>query len=247
MSKFREQMTKDQIDMLIEMYRCEECLWNTKHPSYYNKESRNQSTDNIIEAMEESFGTEFTAEYVSNKIQNLRSYYCRETRKKIAAKKGGDDYQCLWIYYDSLDCFLRNHVMPKRVGEQETNGSAADQIADIDEVAESDSEQLDVKSETQIKTDNNSDSERTPRVETKRKLSLTQSTSKTISRTSTRLESSRFKKLRPTATDCSEDEDMTFAKYLANEMRKVTDLRTKQLMKLKLQAIIFEAQDGPDI
>ena len=39
-----------------------------------------------------------------------------------------------------------------------------------------------------------------------------------------------------------EDEDLTFAKYLANEIRKVKHQRVKHGLKMKLQNAIFEAQ-----
>ncbi|KAJ8319706.1 hypothetical protein KUTeg_002749 [Tegillarca granosa] len=40
----------------------------------------------------------------------------------------------------------------------------------------------------------------------------------------------------------AEDEDMTYAKHIANEMRKIRDARAKALVKIKIQQLIFEAQ-----
>lgn len=39
-----------------------------------------------------------------------------------------------------------------------------------------------------------------------------------------------------------EDDDIIFARYLASELKKISDPRVKNMTKLKLQSIIFDAQ-----
>ena len=39
-----------------------------------------------------------------------------------------------------------------------------------------------------------------------------------------------------------EDEDLIFAKYIANELKHISSFREKQKVKLKIQSIIFDAQ-----
>ena len=41
-----------------------------------------------------------------------------------------------------------------------------------------------------------------------------------------------------------EDDEDIFGKHVANELRLITDMRSKQLTKLKIQSILFEAQFG---
>ncbi|XP_054010747.1 uncharacterized protein LOC128893649 [Hylaeus anthracinus] len=84
----------------IEIYRANEILWNTKHPSYYNKMKKNDVWDEI--AME--FHT--TAEECKKKMNALRSALRRE-RAKIkkcqGTRKGRDDvYESGWYAFKSL-------------------------------------------------------------------------------------------------------------------------------------------------
>ena len=40
----------------------------------------------------------------------------------------------------------------------------------------------------------------------------------------------------------AENEDLIFAKHIANEINKISDGRTKAALKLKIKTMIFEAQ-----
>jgi hypothetical protein len=42
----------------------------------------------------------------------------------------------------------------------------------------------------------------------------------------------------------SDDPDMVFGRHVANELKLITDLRSKQFAKLQIHSILFNAQFG---
>jgi len=49
-------------------------------------------------------------------------------------------------------------------------------------------------------------------------------------------------KQKTNVTEEAEDEDLTFARHISNELKKILDARSKALVKIKIQQLIFEAQ-----
>lgn len=78
----------------IQEFSCYECLWNTKSPTYKNKQRRETSFQKIVEAMNiPGFGIP----EVKNKMRNLRSTYYQEKRKIENSKKSGSGSDDVYV------------------------------------------------------------------------------------------------------------------------------------------------------
>lgn len=93
----RLSFSDNQIMLLIELYRENECLWNVKSPEYKNNVKRKGAIANISEKMG------FTEEIIKKKIASIRSTYLLE-KKKIKDSQhtgtGTDD-----VYHSTLPWF----------------------------------------------------------------------------------------------------------------------------------------------
>ena len=47
--------------------------------------------------------------------------------------------------------------------------------------------------------------------------------------------------------DQESDQDMLYGKWLSGELKQITDVRAKQLLKIKIQNLLFEAQFGESV
>lgn len=87
----------NQIKLLIDLYRENECLWNVKSPEYKSYLKRKDAIANISEKMG------FTEEIIKKKIASIRSTYLLEKKKCKDSHRTGtgtDD-----IYHSSLPWF----------------------------------------------------------------------------------------------------------------------------------------------
>lgn len=95
----------------VNLYKENQCLWQTHHPKYKNKETRNASIQYIVDEMAIP---EFGVADCKNKIKNLRSHYCQELKKIQESKNSGanpdDIYQPSVPWFGTVDRFLRRYV-----------------------------------------------------------------------------------------------------------------------------------------
>ena len=105
----------DEIDTLIELWGKYECLFNSKHHLYMNKNERAKAMDKIIEALKKD-NIEATTKQIQEKLTKLRNYYGAERRKEESSKvsgKGTDSvYTSSWRFYESLH-FLKDNLTPR--------------------------------------------------------------------------------------------------------------------------------------
>ncbi|XP_026318602.1 uncharacterized protein LOC113229273 [Hyposmocoma kahamanoa] len=92
----------------IELYRSYECLWNTEHEHYKNRDARNAA----LNAFAREFGSEeFGPKEISGKIKNIRSQYLQEKKKVSSSLGTGAGAENVYVpklpWYNSLDSFLR--------------------------------------------------------------------------------------------------------------------------------------------
>ena len=105
----------EEIDILIELWGKYECLFNSKHPLYMNKNARAKAMDKIIEALKKD-NIEATAKQVQEKLSKLRNYYGAERRKEESSKVSGSGtdsvYNSSWRFFANLQ-FLKDTLTPR--------------------------------------------------------------------------------------------------------------------------------------
>lgn len=80
--------TEERTLQFIEVYRSKVILWDTKHPSYYNKIKKNDAWDELAE----NFKT--TADECKRKVSNLLSALRRE-KAKMKKTRGTGSGKCI--------------------------------------------------------------------------------------------------------------------------------------------------------
>jgi hypothetical protein len=75
---------------LIDSYKSQENLYNTKHPLYYNKQARSKGMDEVLNAVRKTRPTT-TLEEISKKIQTLRTQFSQEFAKIEKSYALGDE------------------------------------------------------------------------------------------------------------------------------------------------------------
>ena len=102
----------DEIHVLIELGAKDECLFNSKHPQYLNKNSRAKA----IQGLKEENFDEINAKQIQEKLTKLRNYYGAERRKEENPKVNGSEadslYVSSWRFYESLH-FLKGTFTPR--------------------------------------------------------------------------------------------------------------------------------------
>ena len=106
---------KAAIDTLIESYRNEECLYNSRSPLYHNKHARQRALQNVCKALKDIRPCK-TADIVT-KMKSLRTTFVAELNKLNNYKASGDGLDdvytpSLW-YFDKM-MFLKDHVQPRK-------------------------------------------------------------------------------------------------------------------------------------
>ncbi|XP_052751146.1 uncharacterized protein LOC113522199 [Galleria mellonella] len=105
---------------LIDLYRKEQCLWNTSIQDYRNREKRAKAAARIAKKLNIE---NFEARHVMIKFKNLRNSYCQEL-KKIAnslinsSGEETDAYKPTVIWFNKMDSFIRPHLQFKHVPSQ---------------------------------------------------------------------------------------------------------------------------------
>ena len=96
----------------IEMYRSEECLWNSQHPDFRNKDARLKAAEKISERINIAA---FGPREVTKRFTKIRSSYCLELRKIGNSLKRGDTYKPKMPWFYAMDSFMKSMVHPKEM------------------------------------------------------------------------------------------------------------------------------------
>ncbi|XP_067674167.1 uncharacterized protein [Haliotis asinina] len=224
------------IEELLELYEEEDLLWNTTHEHYYPVE-------------------------INKKITNLRTYYSKEVNKmrrsKAKGAKGDDLFVSKWEHFKTMDRFLYPFIQ----GRKHMDLSEEDDSGDLeDETATNGYQSLKLESPDAPQQDDTTSSprnlrkrrcvdegtEESPRThvynrdrphQTSQKHSDHQGPSDTFADSTYCNESS-------SQNIVSEDREDVFGRHVSHELRLITDLKTRQLVKLKIQNILFQGQFG---
>lgn len=107
--------SKEAVEILIEAYRNEACLYDTKSPLYHNKHARKQALDKIVDSLKQVRSSNHNE--IMAKMKSLRTTFVAELHKiKASTKSGmasGDVYQPTVWYFSKL-LFLRDHVQARK-------------------------------------------------------------------------------------------------------------------------------------
>ncbi|XP_036141697.1 uncharacterized protein LOC118648469 [Monomorium pharaonis] len=95
--------TKEAVQILIDAYKNEPCLYQTRNPNYHNKNLRNEALERIC-AIVSTVKPNITGKECSIKFYNLRNQFNTENAKVYKPN--------LW-YYDALK-FLEEHIVPRK-------------------------------------------------------------------------------------------------------------------------------------
>ncbi|XP_071114450.1 uncharacterized protein [Haliotis cracherodii] len=246
------------IEELLELYEEEDLLWNTTHEHYYRKDKRRQAL-NRISAM-----LGINAVEINKKITNLRTYYSKEVNKikrsKAKGAKGDDLFVSKWEHFKTMDRFLYPFIQGRKhmeLSEEDdsgdldddttTNGNQSLKLENPDAPPQDDAtsntrslrkrrcldEALEESPRTHVSNKNRSHQVSQKHADNQSPVDMfpesnycNESTSQTM----------------PSAS--SEDREDVFGRHVSHELRLITDLRTRQLVKLKIQNILFEGQFG---
>ncbi|KAK4887321.1 hypothetical protein RN001_003592 [Aquatica leii] len=115
--------TEDTIQLLISLYRQNECLWNPKHSLYYNKLRKYDAWVQIAAELSS------TVEECKKKVTNLLSSYRRE-RAKVKKKWSDEVYESNWFAYKSME-FLFDKNCPRKTLSTAQNNSHRPRAASV--------------------------------------------------------------------------------------------------------------------
>ena len=87
----------DEIHVLTGLWAKHECLFNSKHPQYLNKNSRAKAINKIIEGLKEKNFDEINAKQVQEKLTKLPNYYGAERRKEENSKVSASGTDSLYV------------------------------------------------------------------------------------------------------------------------------------------------------
>ncbi|CAG4944662.1 unnamed protein product [Parnassius apollo] len=106
-------ISDDKTLQLIELYKKEECLWNTHTAVYKNRFKRQEAAERIAKALDIKH---FNARHVIIKFKNLRNSYCQELKKiaATAANGEGNTYKPKVFWFNTMDSFIRPHLNQTR-------------------------------------------------------------------------------------------------------------------------------------
>ncbi|XP_077506279.1 uncharacterized protein LOC144115685 [Amblyomma americanum] len=96
--------TNEKEARLISLYGTHRLLWDSHHPEYNNKDSR----EHAIKAIAQGLDNEFNVVSVKDKIKSLRDYFVKELKKEAVSMNSPavDPYVSRWEHFRSWD-FLR--------------------------------------------------------------------------------------------------------------------------------------------
>ncbi|XP_018360502.1 PREDICTED: uncharacterized protein LOC108759517 [Trachymyrmex cornetzi] len=111
---------KQVVEVLIDAYKDEPCLYAINNPNYHNKHLRNEALKHIS-AVVSTIRPYSNEKDCSVKLHNLRNQFNTENAKVRQSIKSGigteNVYRPNLWYYNSLK-FLEEHVIPKKANHR---------------------------------------------------------------------------------------------------------------------------------
>lgn len=99
---------------LVELYKQEQCLWDTNSRDYRIKMKRREAAEKIARILDLP---NFKARHVMMKFKNLRNAYCQELKKIAIAQNLGSEEDAVprkskqrAQWYAVMDSFIRPHL-----------------------------------------------------------------------------------------------------------------------------------------
>ena len=103
--------SKESVLEFIRAYRATECLWNTECKEYHNKYLKDKAYDKLVQVCKK-FYPQTNRDTVTRKINNLRSSFRRELKKRELSGAGSNEvYEPKLWYFDDL-AFLSDLETP---------------------------------------------------------------------------------------------------------------------------------------
>ncbi|XP_066572258.1 uncharacterized protein LOC136761387 [Amia ocellicauda] len=255
---------------LIRLYETEEVLWNGRSRDYHNKAQRQAALDRLsarlaVPVNEVNKKLMNLRTYYSKELAKVK-----RSRVRGGGGAPGQVYRSQWPFFHHMDLFLSTQVVPRKTVFQELcaeengelegdperggGGGAAlgggvpgsredlnpDPVAARGEV----SSPVGAAARAGLAVSRRRPSETLPRGQVKRHREelLLQEAVRAYRSAAASLSTAAPPP--PLPPPRPEDEDDVFGKHVANELRLVGDLRSKQFAKLQIQNILFEAQFG---
>ncbi|GAB6018911.1 hypothetical protein CHUAL_000564 [Chamberlinius hualienensis] len=107
------QLSKEFIKEFLELYRSQECLWNTQIKEYNDRVKKQESYAVLIEKLKE-VDKAADREAVIRKIDSFRSSFRKEIKKINLSKKSNLDVYKPRLWYFKHLAFLLEHGLPAR-------------------------------------------------------------------------------------------------------------------------------------
>lgn len=105
----------DRIMQLIHLYEKKSVLWNPSNPEYFHRDIRNMVYDDLVRELNIDL---LTVNETKRKLENLRSYFRRETKKlQDHERKTGEKLVSRWPYYESLHFIQEFMSVKNETGE----------------------------------------------------------------------------------------------------------------------------------
>ena len=110
------ELSDDEITQLINLWKQEEALYNSKCDSYSNCDEKDKVLERIITNLAKE-GIEATKTQITEKLTSLRSYYSGQRGKERASKSSGsgtfDVFVSSWKFMKDLS-FLEDNYVPRK-------------------------------------------------------------------------------------------------------------------------------------
>lgn len=235
----REKATEE----FISLWRDQTVLWDVQNPLYRDKDERSKGLQALAEK------TSLTEDAVKKKINSLRTYYSRELVTLQASSKRNEAYESKWCHFKSM-AFLRNVVVPRKVSQPYENGvddtildDVSPSFVEYPDSASSHNYEVDFKEPPEYKENN--DNRRTHN-----KINKFPRKRRSDHVTERELTKDEDTYIEPTHVLLSEhktrvlDADEIFGQNVTASLRSMSDTRTKEYFKLKVQELIYQVQFG---
>ena len=222
---------------MVDLWADEECLFNSSSPHYKDKLKRHNATERIRTFMEAEESPTPTVSDINSKMNSIKVYYSAIKGKRESALKSGkgaDEIPPIkWPYFKLLS-FLNDSITPRK---PLTSFDLENQPVSIDDLTHTYSSTS--KRKKSKKNDENT-------VAGERELLYTAcALMKTPMNDKKRDDNATPRKTKNVDTDMDTDE--IFCKMLTNQLRKVSEGREKEQLKMDLQKAIFNVIYPPEI
>jgi len=104
----------DHTQLVLDLLRNQECLWNVKSENYRNRNVRDKALEEMVKQLNIP---DLTQEDVKLKIKSIRSRYSSELAKVLKSGKSGAGRDNIYVpklfWFKQADLFLRSVCTPR--------------------------------------------------------------------------------------------------------------------------------------